>query len=94
MIKEEIKAAYLNRDFERAQLLMAEWCKQVAIEMKTASSKRELRQKYDEAHAFIQENIYLVRVVRAQIATELQSNSASFLYRDADSERHRWRISA
>jgi hypothetical protein len=91
--KEEIKAAFLDREFELAQSRMREWCKQVSIEMKAASGDVELRRIFEDARSFVEENLYLVRVIRAHISTELHANSASFLYTNPDSEQHRWRIS-
>jgi hypothetical protein len=90
--KEAVKAAFLDRDFERGQSLMREWCKQASAEMKAASGDVERRRIFEDARSFVEENIYLVRVIRAHISAELHANSASFLYADPDSEQHRWRI--
>jgi len=89
-----LKAALLNRDFEQAQLLIAQWGKHVSAEIKSASSDGERRRILEEARLFAESSIYLTRVVRAHIATELQANSASFLYLDVEPEQHGWHVRA
>jgi hypothetical protein len=94
MKKEDLKAALVTRDFERAQNLIAEWGARVREDIKAASTQAERQRIFDDALAFAEGNVYLTRVVRAHISAELQANSASFLYRDAESEQHRWQIKA
>jgi hypothetical protein len=94
MIEDEIKTALLDRDFDRAQSLIGEWGKSIAVAMQAAAGEAARRRIYDEARTVVESNTYLARVVRAQIATELHANSASFLYRNADLEQPRWQIKA
>jgi hypothetical protein len=94
MTKEDLKTALLNRDFERAQTLIAEWGSSVKSAMKVATNESELRRVFEEAQALAQEYMCLARVVRAHIAAEWDSNSGSFLYRETELERPRFRFNA
>ena len=94
MQKEELKTAFLNRDFDRAQALLNEWAQDVSVGIKAAQGDAQRRRIFDEACSFAEGNICLARVVRAHIATELQANSGSFLYQDSDLEPTRWQIKA
>jgi hypothetical protein len=93
MSQQELKAALLERAFDRALVLIEEWGARVRAEMKAAGSRSERQRILDGALAFGQQNLYLAQVVRAQVATELRANSASFLYNDAALEQPRWRLS-
>jgi hypothetical protein len=92
--EEELRSALLERDFTLAQSLVRAWGDAVSAEMKAASGEAERRRILEEARSFGEQNLYLAQVVRAHIATELNANSASFLYADADLELPRWRLSA
>ena len=94
MNKEELKTALANRDFDRAQELILEWGTSVRAKIRAASGQTERKRIFDDAASFAEDNMYLIRVVRAHIAAELQANSASFLYRDTNLEQHHWQISA
>jgi len=89
---EELKDALLNREFERAQSHISAWREAVAESMKTASGSAERYRILEDAQAFLEQHLYLARVVRAHIATELQANSASFLYANTELEQPRWRV--
>lgn len=94
MISDELKQAILNRDFDRAQELIAAWGQDIRARMRTAAGSTELRRIHEDATSFGEETLYLAHIIRSQIATELQANSASFLYRDADLKQNRWQIQA
>lgn len=94
MNKQELKAALANRNFERAQALILEWGTSVKAEIKAASGQDERQRIFEDAVSFAEGNIYLTRVIRAHIATELQTNSVSSVYCDTDLEQHRWQIRA
>jgi hypothetical protein len=91
---QELKTALANHDFDRAQALVPEWGKMVLTDMRSASGEAELRRILDGALAFAEDHVHLARVIRAHIASDLEANSASFLYRDADLEQHRWQLKA
>ncbi len=91
---EELKSALLNRDFEHVEILLNEWSESLARDMKAAPNVVERCRILEDAHAFVQQHLYLARVVRANIATELQANSASFLYAGPELEQPRWRVKA
>jgi hypothetical protein len=91
---QELRSALLERDFTRAQSLITAWGNAVSAEIKAASGETERRRILEEARSFGEQSLYLAQVVRAHIATELNANSASFLYADAELELPRWRLSA
>jgi hypothetical protein len=93
-LRQQLKAALLNRDFPQAQTLIEEWGKLVARSMQAAGSEAKRRQLLDEAVTLGQQSLYLARVVRANIVSELHANSASFLYADSSLEQPRWHLSA
>jgi arginine repressor len=92
MRKEELKDALLNRDFERAQALISAWREAISASMKAASDSAERYRILEDAQSFLEQHLYLARVVRTHIATELKANSASFLYRNTELEQPRWRV--
>jgi hypothetical protein len=94
MRKEDLKNALLNRDFDKAQSLINEWAALAKAQIRGASGQSERQRIFDEAVSFAQDHIFLTRVVRAHLATELKVNSASLLYHDADSVQHHWQINA
>jgi len=92
MTREELKDALLNRDFDRAQSLISAWGEAISRSMKAASGSAERYRILEDAQSFVEQHLYLARIVRARIATELQSNSASFLYSNTELEQPRWRV--
>ncbi len=91
---DELKSALLNRDFDRVQALIGTWRDEILRCLRTASGSAERCRILEEARSLGEQNLYLARVVRAHIATELQANSASFLYADTELEQPRWRVRA
>jgi len=89
---EELKNALLNRDFERAQSLISAWGEEISWSVKAASGPAERYRILEDARSFLEQHLYLARVVRAHIATELKANSASFLYANTELEQPRWRV--
>jgi hypothetical protein len=94
MLNDDLKSALVDRDFDRATLLILEWGTSVKDTLNAAKGELELRRVFDAAQTFARESLCLASVVRAHIAGELEANKGSFLYRDADLERPRWRVSA
>ena len=91
---EELRIAILNRDFERAQSIIAERTKAIASEVKAATGAVQRRRILEEAVDRAEQDLCLARVIRAHIASELKANSASFLYAESELEQPRWRVSA
>jgi hypothetical protein len=94
MTAEALRTALVNRDFDQVHALIGQWREDILRSMQTASGNAERCRILEEARALGEQNLYLARVVRAQIATELQANSASFLYSDTELEQPRWRVRA
>jgi len=92
MTSDQLRNALINRDFDQVQSLIGEWRKSILSALTTAPSAAERCMILDDARAFGEEHLYLARVVRAHIATELQANSASFVYAGTDLEQPRWRL--
>ena len=94
MLKDAVKQAFLNNDFELGSSLVKQWGASVKAEMMNAACQEDLRRIVDDALSYAEGNLYLARVMRAHVATELRSNSASFLYRQTELEQHRWHVKA
>jgi len=92
MTTDELKSALLDRDFDKAQSLINAWGASIRRAIKAAPGDAERYRILEDAQAFAEQHLYLARVVRAHIATELQANSASFLYASAELEQPRWRF--
>jgi hypothetical protein len=89
---EELKSALLNRDFTLAQTLIRAWGKTVANQLRAATGETERRCIFEAAIESGNRNMVLAQVVRAHIASELQSNTASFRYLQPDLEPPHWRL--
>ncbi len=89
---EELSVSIVNRDFARAQDLIAAWGDRVRQLIRQAPDYAERKRIYDSARSFAASQLLLAQVIRAQMAADLDANSACIVYANADSERHHWQM--
>jgi hypothetical protein len=94
MMPDELTAALKRKDFETAAGIARAIGKQALLDLETAPTAKARAEIYQNSIAIVNDALYLARVLRAHIASELHANSVSFLYADTDLEQHHWRIQA
>jgi hypothetical protein len=93
-LHEALRRALTAGDFDKARVL-GEQLGQAIIRRASAAEPSARNAIAREGSARIKEHLSLARVMRAHLSSQLQNNTAAFLYQaDSSAHDHSWRFSA
>jgi hypothetical protein len=90
--EKELARALQASDFETAQRLAVEYGRTIRAQLKAASNLQGRELIFRRAVEYLNDHLYLARVLRAHIAANFTANSAQCLYRRAETDRHCWNL--
>jgi hypothetical protein len=94
MENQALASAIKTGDFEAVHPLAAAYGQSVIAELRNALTPENREAIARPALEFLNDQLHLVRVLRAHLASQLRANSATYLYQPAEPDKHRWRFEA
>jgi hypothetical protein len=94
MEDQALATAIRTGDFEAANPLAVAYGQSVVAELRTALTPENREAIARPALEFLNDQLHLVRVLRAHLASQLRANSGPCLYQPTEADRHCWRFEA